>query len=103
MVGIIDLLAQCKLLEAEARDPQQWYKCTSPRLGDSDAAASIKALLQVDSPYFAYMNNLNPKTAEIYWTLVDPPIELEGESPTPRPTSKRSLNVNDKGHRGSSG
>ncbi len=53
MVGIIDLLAQCKLLEAEARNPQQWYKCTSPRLEDSarDASASIKALL--DSPYFA--------------------------------------------------
>jgi hypothetical protein len=29
MVGIIDLLAQCKLLAAEARDPQQCHKCTS--------------------------------------------------------------------------
>ncbi len=64
MVGIIDLLAQCKLLEAEERDPQQWYKCTSARL--RDASTSIKALL--DSPYLAYMNN--PKTAEIYCTLV---------------------------------
>ena len=58
MVGIIDLLAQCKLLEAEERDPQQWYKCTSARL--RDASTSIKALL--DSPYFSHMNN--PKTAE---------------------------------------
>ena len=74
MVGIIDLLAQCKLLPTEARDPQQWYKCTSARL--RDASTSIKALL--DSPYFEYMNN--PKTAEIYWTLVDPPIEGEDNS-----------------------
>jgi hypothetical protein len=74
MVGIIGLLGQCKLLEAEARDPQQWYKCTSARL--RDASASIKSLL--DSPYFAYMNS--PKTAEIYWTLVDPPIEGETNS-----------------------
>ena len=32
----------------------------------------------LDSPYFHYMNN--PKTAEIYWTLVDPPIEGESSS-----------------------
>ncbi len=71
MVGIIDLLAQCMLLEAEERDPQQWCKCTSARL--RDASTSIKALL--DSPYFSYTNN--PKTGEIYSTLVDPPIEGE--------------------------
>ena len=69
MVGIINYLAQCKLLETEERDPQQWYKCTSARL--RNASQSIKAML--DSPYFHYMDN--PKTAEIYWTLVDPPIE----------------------------
>ncbi len=40
MVGIIGLLAQCKLLEAEERDPQQWYKRTSARL--RDASTSIK-------------------------------------------------------------
>jgi hypothetical protein len=74
MVGIIDLLAQCNLLGAEEKDPMQWYKCTSPRL--RDASTSIKALL--DSPYFAYMNN--PKTAEIYQALVDPPIEGETNS-----------------------
>jgi hypothetical protein len=74
MVGVIDLLAQCKLLEAEERDPRQWYKCTSARL--RDASTSIKALL--DSPYLAYVNN--PKTAEIYCTLVDPPIEGEANS-----------------------
>ena len=34
MLGIIDLLAQCKLLEAEERDPQQSYKSTSTRLLD---------------------------------------------------------------------
>jgi hypothetical protein len=77
MVGIIDLLAQCKLLGAEERDPQQWYKCTSARL--RGASTSIKALL--DSPYFAYMNN--PKTAEIYSILVDPPIEGE-TNPNPK-------------------
>ena len=55
----------------------QWYKCTSPRL--RDASTSIKALL--DSPYFAYMNN--PKTAEIYQALVDPPIEGE-TNPNPK-------------------
>ena len=71
MVGIIDYLAQCKLLEAEERDPQQWYKCTSARL--RNASQSIKTML--NSPYFDYMNN--PKTAEIYWALVDPPIEGE--------------------------
>ena len=49
----------------------QWFKCTSPRL--RDASTSIKELL--DSPYFPYMNN--PKTAEIYQALVDPPIEGE--------------------------
>ncbi len=43
MVGIIDLLAQCKLLATEARDPQQWYKCTSTRL--REASTSIKAML----------------------------------------------------------
>ena len=69
MVGIIDYLAQCKLLEAEERDPQQWYNCTSARL--RDASKSIRAML--DSPYFHHMNN--PKTAEVYWTLVDPPTE----------------------------
>ena len=74
MVGIIGYLARCKLLEAEERDPQQWYKCKSTRL--RDASISIKAML--DSPYFHYMNN--PKTAEIYWTLVDPPIEGESNS-----------------------
>ncbi len=63
MVGIIDLIGQCKLLGAEERDSQQWYKCTSARL--RDASTSIKALLA--SPYFAYMNN--PRTAEIYSTL----------------------------------
>ena len=42
MVGIIDYLAQCKLLEAEERDPQQWYRCTSARL--RDASKSIKAM-----------------------------------------------------------
>ena len=52
----------------------QRYKCTSHRL--RDASTSIKALL--DSPYFAYMNN--PKTAEIYQALVDPPIEGEANS-----------------------
>ena len=52
----------------------QWYKCTSPRL--RGASTSIRALL--DSPYFAYMNN--PKTAEIYQALVDPPIEGETNS-----------------------
>ena len=51
MVGIVDYLTQCKLLEAEERDPQQWYKCTSARL--RDASNSIKAML--DSPYFHYM------------------------------------------------
>jgi hypothetical protein len=71
MVGIIDLLAQCSLLGPEEKDPMQWYKCTSPRL--RDASTSIRALL--DIPYFSYMNN--PKTAEIYQTLVDPPIEGE--------------------------
>ena len=74
MVGIIDYLAQCKLLEAEERDPQQWYKCTSARL--RDASESIKAMLA--SQYFDYMNT--PKTAEIYWTLVDSPIEGENNS-----------------------
>ena len=69
-----DYLARCKLLEAEERDPQQWYKCKSTRL--RDASTSIKAML--DSPYFKYMDN--PKTAEIYWTLVDPPIEGESNS-----------------------
>jgi hypothetical protein len=77
MVGIISLLAQCSLLEAEEKDPQQWYKCTSARL--RDASTSIKAML--DSPYFAYMNN--PRTAEIYSTLVDPPIEGE-TNPNPK-------------------
>ena len=69
-------LARCKLLEAEERDPQQWYKCESTRL--RDASSSIKAML--NSPYFDYMNT--PKTAEIYWTLrlVDPPIEGESNS-----------------------
>jgi hypothetical protein len=71
MVGIINLLGQCKLLGAEEKDPQQWYKCTSARL--RGASTSIKALLA--SPYFPYMNN--PRTAEIYLTLVDPPIEGE--------------------------
>ena len=42
MVGIMDLLAQCKLLAPEARDPQQWYMCTSARL--RGASTSIKAL-----------------------------------------------------------
>jgi hypothetical protein len=51
MVGIIDYLAQCKLLEAEERDPQQWYKCTSARL--RNASQSIKTML--NSPYFDYM------------------------------------------------
>ena len=51
MVGIIGLLGQCKLLGAEERDPQQWYKCTSARL--RDASISIKTLLA--SPYFAHM------------------------------------------------
>jgi hypothetical protein len=74
MVGIIDYLAQCKLLEAEERDPQQWYRCTSARL--RDASESIKAMLA--SQYFDYMNT--PKTAEIYWTLVDSPIEGENNS-----------------------
>jgi hypothetical protein len=55
----------------------QWFKCTSPRL--RDASTSIKALL--DSPYFPYMNN--PKTAEIYQALVDPPIEGE-TNPNPK-------------------
>ena len=98
MVGIIDLLAQCKLLGAEERDPEQWYKCTSARL--RGASTSIKALL--DSPYFAYMNN--PKTAEIYSVLVDPPIEGETNPRITlgRPTSKRSPNVNDIMHRCSS-
>ena len=32
----------------------------------------------LESPYFHYMNN--PRTAEIYWTLVDPPIEGESNS-----------------------
>ena len=32
MVGIIDLLAQCKLLAPEARGPLQWHLCTSARL-----------------------------------------------------------------------
>ena len=77
MVGIISLLAQCSLLEAEEKDPQQWYKCTSARL--RGASTSIKAML--DSPYFAYMNN--PRTAEIYSTLVDPPIEGE-TNPNPK-------------------
>ena len=66
MVGIIDLLAQCKLLAPEARDPLQWHLCTSARL--RDASTSIKAL--IGSPYFKFMNT--PKTAEAYWTLVDP-------------------------------
>ncbi len=62
------------MLEAEEKDPQQWCKCTSARLRLGDASThSIKALL--DSPYFSYMNN--PKTAEIYSILVDPPIEGE--------------------------
>ena len=74
MVGIIDYLARCKLLEAEERDSQQWYRCESTRL--RDASTSIKAML--NSPYFKYMDN--PKTAEIYWTLVDPPIEGESNS-----------------------
>ena len=69
MVGIIDFLAQCKLLGPEARDPQQWYKCTSPRL--REASASIKKL--IGSPYFEYMKN--SKMAEIYCTLVEPPID----------------------------
>ena len=77
MVGIIDLLAQCSLLGPEERDPMQWFKCTSPRL--RDASTSIKALL--DSPYFSYMNN--PKTAEMYKALVDPPIEGE-TNPNPK-------------------
>jgi hypothetical protein len=77
MVGIIDLLAQCSLLGPEERDPMQWFKCTSPRL--RDASTSIKALL--DSPYFPYMNN--PKTAEIYQALVDPPIDGE-TNPNPK-------------------
>ncbi len=77
MVGIIGLIGQCELLGAEERDPQQWYKCTSARL--RGASTSIKALL--DSPYFAYMNN--PRTAEIYSTLVDPPIEGETD-PNPK-------------------
>ena len=59
MVGIIDLLGQCKLLGAEERDPQQWYKCTSARL--RDASTSIKALLA--SPYFEYTNN--PRKTEL--------------------------------------
>jgi len=74
MVGIIGYLAQCKLLGAEERDPQQWFKCESARLRDT--SSSIKALL--DSPYFHYMNT--PKTAEMYWTLVDPPIDGESNS-----------------------
>ena len=74
-MGIIDFLARCKLLEAEERDSQQsWYRCESTRL--RDASTSIKAML--NSPYFEYMDN--PKTAEIYWTLVDPPIEGESNS-----------------------
>jgi hypothetical protein len=77
MVGIIGLIGQCELLGAEERDPQQWYKCTSARL--RGASTSIKALL--DSPYFAYMNN--PRTAEIYSTLVDPPMEGETD-PNPK-------------------
>jgi hypothetical protein len=77
MVGIINLLGQCKLLGAEEKDPQQWYKCTSARL--RGASTSIKALLA--SPYFVYMNN--PRTAEIYLTLVDPPIEGETD-PNPK-------------------
>ena len=77
MVGIIGLLGQCKLLGAEERDPQQWYKCTSARL--RDASISIKTLLA--SPYFAHMNN--PRTAEIYSTLVDSPIEGETD-PNPK-------------------
>jgi hypothetical protein len=77
MVGIINLLGQCKLLGAEEKDPQQWYKCTSARL--RGASTSIKALLA--SPYFPYMNN--PRTAEIYLTLVDPPIEGETD-PNPK-------------------
>ena len=52
-------------------------KCTSARL--RDASTSIKKLL--DSPYLEYMNN--PKTAEMYWTLVDPTIEGE-DDPKPR-------------------
>ena len=56
-----DLLAQCKLLATEARDPQQleWYKwqCTPARL--REASTSIRAVL--NSPYLGYMNN--PKTA----------------------------------------
>ena len=69
MVGIIDYLANCKLLGSNERDPQQWYNCTSPRL--REASASIKKL--IGSPYFEYMNN--SKMAEIYCTLVEPPID----------------------------
>jgi hypothetical protein len=76
MVGIIDLLGQCKLQGAEERDPQQWYKCTSTRL--RGASTSIKALLA--SPYFAYMNNPRTRTAEIYSTLVDSDPPIEGET-----------------------
>jgi hypothetical protein len=39
----------------------------------------------LNSPYFEYMNN--PKTAEIYWTLVDPPLAIEGED-NPKPRAK---------------
>jgi hypothetical protein len=91
MVGVIDLLAQCKLLEAEERDPQQWYKCTSARLRDASTSITGKALL--DSPYLAYVNN--PKTAEIYCTLVDPPIEGETNSNRDRdgdPTASGTAN-----------
>jgi hypothetical protein len=85
MVGIIDLLAQCKLLEAEERDPQKWYKCTSARL--RDASTSIKAVL--DSPYFSYMNNPKTALAEIYSILVDSPIEGE-TNPNPKANFQKS-------------
>jgi hypothetical protein len=74
MVGIVDFLAKCKLLPPDARDPQQWHRCTSARL--RDASTSIRTL--IGSPYFKYMNT--PKTAEIFWTLVDPPIEGDDNS-----------------------
>ena len=78
MVGrITALLAQCQLLpSAEARDPQQWYLCTSARL--RDASTSFKKLL--DSPYLRRAFMKNPKTADMYWTLVDSPIDGEDDS-----------------------
>jgi hypothetical protein len=56
----------------------------------------------LDSPYFHYMPVNPPKTAEIYWTLVDPPIEGESNSEPKANFQKDRCMSTTKTHRSSS-